>query len=198
MKDFLKISALALLIISMASVSLALPKVGALAGYRSNKATADNGVNYNATPGYQVGGLLFFTFTDLFAFRTGLIYTARDVNASFGTLELKSKIAYLDVPVNAQISLPLTGLYAFGGLKLGFKSSSSCEVLNATLTCVSNSVAPLNILFNIGPGYELVNLGVMKLAVEGEYEMGLTNASTSSDKVTTNGFAVNAVLVFGI
>ena len=70
-------------------------------------------------------------------------------------------------------------------MKYGILSSSSCDNCNLTPTS-SDLVA------NVGPGYEILDFGAGNLAIEGEYESGITNVNSSgTPNVTTNGWGIN-------
>lgn len=182
-------------------------KLGGIIGPRFNNMTTEGttSTTYESNAlGYHVGGLISFDLLDIVGFRTGVVLTTRDIKSetpSGGvTYKYKESISYMDIPINAMVGIPATSIYFFGGFKYGIKSSSSCQVESpAGVTC-NSYISSTNLIFNIGSGYELLSFGIGKLAVELEYEKGLSNindAPGSSVKLYTQAYAVNAVALIG-
>jgi hypothetical protein len=175
-------------------------RLGIIAGYRSNSANYDQtGVTYNSTGGYQAGLLYQWSFAEIFALRTGLVYANKDVQFTpAGLSGFTQHASYLDIPIDLQLNLPVTGLYFYAGVKEGIKSGSSCDAPSG-FTC-SADVTSTDTVFNAGLGYELISFGAGALALEAEYESGLSNVNNttgSTANIKTNAWAGNVVAWFG-
>ncbi|MCC6277436.1 MAG: PorT family protein [Oligoflexia bacterium] len=198
----MKITALSLLfVVLLSSNAHAHLRFGGLLGYRANSATVDNTAvtTQASTTGYNAGGLFWWGFLDTVGLRTGLIYSTKDFDSSISapgvTGTFKTKVTYLDIPVNVQVDFPF-GLYVFGGLKYGLKSTSSVEA-NVTGTTISSDLASSNTVFNAGAGYNFLDLEIVRLGLEAEYELGNSNIGASSTVTKTKGLGVNIVASVG-
>jgi hypothetical protein len=192
-----------LIVLLSASSSFAFSRLGVLVGYHSNVLDSnDPGTSYSRIGNPQYGAILMYSFLDMIALRTGVIIADRD--SSFSTtvagvdITGTQKLSYTEIPLDLQIWF--SELYVFGGLKLGFQSSSKCEISSpANTACDSKTKGPNNMI-NLGIGYDLIDLGAFRIGIEAEYEKGSSNINDtpgSSTELRTSGLGFNAVATVG-
>lgn len=181
-------------------------RVGGLLGYRSDTLTGgDTGVGYDSDTSVQVGGLLIYSLFDTVSLRTGFVLADKQYRIStpvtgVGDVKTKLKLSYVDIPVLLQLNIPASSFYFFGGLKFGFLQSATCTTTEPAGYSCGTKVSQNNTMLDLGVGYDLIDLSLVKLGVEFEYERGLTNINTtpgSNVDVKTSGMALNAVGTIG-
>lgn len=177
-------------------------RIGGLLGYHSdNLETTETGVTYSRVWDFQFGGILMISVLDTVAFRTGLIFVDRQANGTStqsGTeVNYKVKSAYVEVPLNLQVNL--MSWYVFGGLKYGFRGSTTCSVSTPPGSTCETKTTPTNTMMNLGLGYELFDLELVRFGIEGEYEKGLSNINDAgnSTELRTESYGVNLVGTVG-
>lgn len=178
-------------------------RIGGLVGYHSDTLeTTETGVSYSRVWGFQFGGILMISFLDTVAFRTGLIFADRQASGAStqaGTeMNYKVKSTYTEIPLNLQVYL--TSVYVFGGLKYGFKGSTTCSVNTPPGSTCETKTTPTNTMMNLGLGYEMFDFELVRFGIEVEYEKGLSNINDAggSTELRNEGYGINLVGTVGL
>lgn len=202
MKLRLKIIAVAFVTLFVSS-SFAGFRVGGIIGPRLNSNTgALSNVNFDSSNfAYHLGAIGIIDFFGV-GIRTGLIYTSRDLTGStsssipFVSQNFTQNLKYFDIPANVVLFLPITDLYVFGGLKFGFKASGGIPAAYSGFVSSNIETETLNMLFNVGVGYDFIDLGLFTISGELEYEHGITKVYNTGS-IRSQGFILNALATVG-
>lgn len=142
-----------------------------------------------AKSGSSFGALAFVPILPWFSLRAGVSYEdlAFEYKYTNGTTD-DGKLTNMLVPVNLQFSLPLTGLYAFGGVVFSTNQKTSPD---------TGSKARNDTRTNLGLGYDFFSFTLLTLSGEVEYMMGNSNISPAAGtELKTNFVNLNLMARF--
>lgn len=136
------------------SPNISYSMAGIEGGFKWSSADVDNADSNKSTIGYMVGASAVFNIAPEFGLKTGLFYNERPFESTVGTITVKGKVSYVDVPVLFMFKFEdYAGIYI--GPSLSMKLAD--EVSPGKLNSVKGMVIPLTVggQFKFAP-----NLGV--------------------------------------
>jgi hypothetical protein len=134
----------------------------------------------------RLGALLWLPILPTLSVRTGYLMENQSttVNSGGTTYSYTNSV----IPINLQFELPLTGLYAFGGLLM---------VTNQSVDPSTTSKNNNDTRTNLGVGYDMLGLPLMSLAAELEYQMGSNVNPTAGYSSKLTAIGINLVFKVG-
>ncbi|MEI6059759.1 MAG: porin family protein [Bacteroidota bacterium] len=189
-----------MLFVFVTAQSFAQITIGAKAGFNFANMTSQDDENnyaeelpYKTKAGIQLGTTAAYPFSEKLAFEAGLLYSAKGFSEIHSGANVKYKINYLEVPINAVYSFEVKGIkiLAFTGPYLGYAISAKMKADKAVLgengdqTSVkisigsdkeTDEVMPFDFGFNFGAGLEFSVLNVCF-----QYGLGIANTSPHSE-----------------
>ncbi len=184
-------------LVLFATLKVSAVEVGVIGGLGSGGVTTDSTTtSYSNGSGYEIGGLFLFSVFPFVQARTGVISKTRKINASVAGVSYTTQDTILDFPINLEVNFPM-GLYVFGGVIYSSTQSSTCAASGGA-TCTSSSKTPDDMPVNVGLGFNVLDLALFKLGIEGEYQSGTKNIDTSGASTTkVHSLGVNVVAKVG-
>ena len=157
--------------------------------------------NSSTKTGFHIGFTAEYSFTDKFAFESGLLYSSKGTNSRYtdsGTTYKETlNLNYLEIPLNAvyKIELGNKKVLLKAGPYLGFAFSGkyiyddgSSDKVNIGSDRNNDEIKALDFGLNFGAG-----IGIKSYTLGLQYEFGLANISPD----TSNGYKISNS-VFGI
>ncbi len=171
-------------LLALANTAKAELTVGVLAGIKKDSysytAAAVDSVEYPMSS--RVGALLTLPLFPLLSLRTGVMLDTDKFDVTYTGLSKVSSVAsFTSIPLDLQIGLPLTGLYVYGGAVLAMNTKYEVGGSAATEKLKADT------RMNLGLGYEVFSLAVAKLALEVNYEKGMSNISQIAGEEIKSG-----------
>ena len=154
----------------------------------------DNGVNYDAKLGFNIGLLGHIHIARQFAIQPEVLFSSQgakytNVNGSISRYNLN----YINVPVMVQYMWD-NGFRIEAGPQAGFMVSAKTETNDVTVNN-SDNVKHIDLGVGVGLGYVHPATG---LGIDARYNLGLSNINENSDVKSTNrGFQVGLFYIFG-
>lgn len=213
MKKLVKLLIL-VLVVTMTTESYA-QKFGIKAGLNlSNMLIKDDGTTYSddfkLKPGFHVGVVADFEFTDMFSFETGLLVSTKGYKYKKDVLgvtyEAKANLLYLDIPLTAKASFDLGEAKVFGlfGPYVGVGLSGK-EIAKAGDEKTENKIEwgsekgksdlkrfDFGLAMGAGVGFNAIQVGFT-------YNLGLANISPITDggaKIKNKVMAISLAYMF--
>ncbi|GEO12229.1 porin family protein [Segetibacter aerophilus] len=129
--------------------------------------------------GFHLGGLAHIHMTNHFAIQPEIVYSQQGGKNTFGNVENKIKLNYVNIPVLAQYMFG-KGFRLEGGPQLGLLASAKQKIGSAE-SDVAGSFKSTDISFVAGFGL----LGPAKLGVDFRWTFGLNNINKVPNGVST-------------
>lgn len=176
-------------------------EIAVMAGASQNKVTASSDLTatYESANGTRFGGLILFPLLPTLSVRTGAIYHTRKLKVSASSpvaYELEFTNKTMDIPLNLQFNFPVTSLYLFGGMILSNTQSTDCTSNNASITCSSDKT-PSDQLMNVGFGFNVFSLALVRLSLEAEHQIGSKDLLDGAGELKQSSTNLGAVFAFG-
>lgn len=138
----------------------------------------------NSTMGIMGGIHYTMDMVPGFGVEAGLQYTQRGFSVSVLGVDVATKIAYVEVPVLAKISVG--GLSFSAGPNLGFKAGVSCTSSAGTCTVTQSNLKSTNLGLEAGIGYEF-GINPAAITLGARYHMGMSNLGDATTEMKNKG-----------
>jgi len=168
--------------------------IGVTAGVNLATLAGDDAEDVKNLTGFMFGVSFIHRMTDMFAFQPEIAYSMKGAKFDDGVDEGEVKLAYIDVPLLAKISLGTAMGQARPALYVGpyaaFNMSCDVESGGVSVDCDAAELEPKTVDFGAiaGVGMDFGNMNVFA-----RYQFGLTNISDAANA----GDAKNRVIQVG-
>jgi hypothetical protein len=184
-------AALSVLVFLFATSSWAGFGVGVLGGLQKDTWSV-SGAGLNSVDSSKnttrLGALVWLPILPTLSVRTGYLIENQSTTVVTTVGSSSADLTNTVIPVNLQFEIPITGLYAFGGLLM---------VSNQSIDPSSSSKNNNDNRTNIGVGYDMLGLPLMALAAEVEYQMGNNVNPTAGYTAKVSTLGLNLVFKVG-
>jgi hypothetical protein len=155
------------------------PHFGLKGGLNAANLSSENNGTSDFKIGFHLGGLAHIHVTNHFAIQPEVVYSQQGGKNTFGSIENKIKLNYVNIPVLAQYMFG-KGFRLEGGPQLGLLASAKQKIGNVE-SDVASSFKSTDISFVAGVGL----LGPAKFGVDFRWAFGLNNINKVPNGVST-------------
>lgn len=153
----------------------------------------DNGTTNDPKVGFNLGLIGHIHVAKHFAVQPEIQYSLQGSKNTFGNVETKYNLGYVNVPVLVQYMWD-NGFRLQAGPQAGLLISAKAKTDNNTID-FKDELKPIDFGVSFGAGYIHPSTGI---GIDARYNLGLTNIYKTGDVKSTNrGFQLSIFYIFG-